>query len=183
MVKMSTKNDRQIHRDKFNNQIQELLQRKTKTKLFTEEKYKSLLEQLKMATKLSIDDTKLKKFNFIQIKHEEILIAANNDPKSNFVKQYVHDKQLFDILDKIHDDIGHGDKKKMFQEIQTKFANITQECINIYLSLCQQCCQLKSLKEHAEKSKKMVSKIVLISNYSLKYFFSRIIHNKLFIGN
>lgn len=187
---MSIKNDRQIHRKKFNDQLQELLQSKKRTKLFTQHEYKSLLEEIKIAYQLLNNNPKMKKFGFIKINDKEILISANNDPKSNYVKQYVHDKQLFDILDQIHNNVGHGEKKKMIAEIQAKFANITHECINLYLSLCQECSQykeLKSLKKNVPLSKQMVNKIniLIIFKIIFKIFcqndFETIVHWQLII--
>jgi hypothetical protein len=57
----------------------------------------------------------------------------------NEIKYYVHNKELFDVIHKVHLSIGHGGRNSMEYEVNTKYKNITRDMIMLYLNSCESC--------------------------------------------
>lgn len=63
---------------------------------------------------------------------------------------------MFNVLDSTHKAIGHGGRDKMNKELSKKYKNITQQVINLYLSLCKTC----QLKKPTQKKNLTVQPII-----------------------
>nr|XP_022914002.1 KRAB-A domain-containing protein 2-like [Onthophagus taurus] len=53
-------------------------------------------------------------------------------------------EEIYDIIDAAHISIGHGGRDRLKNETAKKYANVTKEMINIYLSMCEVCQSKKS---------------------------------------
>lgn len=62
----------------------------------------------------------------------------------NNVCYYVTVDELFDVIDSIHRECGHGGRNRTVKALRDKYANVTIECINLYLDLCIPCQKKKS---------------------------------------
>ena len=71
-------------------------------------------------------------------------------------------ESYFDVIKRTHEELGHGGRDAVLNEIQKTYANIGQREITLFINLCQQC-QLKALKVN----KKVTSKPLLEEDYSV----------------
>jgi hypothetical protein len=55
------------------------------------------------------------------------------------MKYYVHNKELFDVIYKVHLSIEHGGWNRMKHEVNIKYKNITRDMIMLYLNSCESC--------------------------------------------
>lgn len=62
------------------------------------------------------------------------------------VKQVAAFEEVYDVIKQAHQRLGHGGQKKTREEINKKWANITQEMIQIYISHCEECIEKSSKK-------------------------------------
>jgi formyltetrahydrofolate synthetase len=74
----------------------------------------------------------LNKFEIINIEGEKRLIALVEKGSTNLL-YYVKNVELYDILNEIHLNIGHGDKHQMMAEIKKKCKHLTQEIVLMYI--------------------------------------------------
>jgi len=81
---------------------------------------------------------RLNKFKIINIGGEEKLIAPVEKGSTNLL-YYVKNDELYDILNEIHLNIGHGGKHRMMAEIKKKYKNLTQEVVLMFLKFCGPC--------------------------------------------
>jgi len=79
------------------------------------EKYLNIINELKGNNK----SRRLNKFEIINIGGKEKLIALI-EKNSTYLLYYVKNNELYDILNEIHLNIGHGGKHRMMAEIKKK---------------------------------------------------------------
>ncbi|XP_071053562.1 KRAB-A domain-containing protein 2-like [Onthophagus taurus] len=60
------------------------------------------------------------------------------------MKYFLPAEEIYDIIDAAHISIGHGGRDRLKNETAKKYANVTKEMINIYLSMCEVCQRKKS---------------------------------------
>jgi hypothetical protein len=65
-------------------------------------------------------------------------------------------EQIFDVIDLPHVAVGHGGRGRLKVETSRKYANITTDMINIFLSLCETCQKKKKLGKKGLISKKIL---------------------------
>jgi hypothetical protein len=68
--------------------------------------------------------------------------------ENNEIKYYVHNEKLFDIIHKVHLSIRHGERNRIEYEVNTKYKNIINDMIILYLNSC------KSYKRKGSTAKK-----------------------------
>lgn len=120
----------------FYNLFEKLLseKREDNSSYLSNEKYLNIINELKGYNK----SRRLNKFEIINIGGEEKLIAPVEKGSTNLL-YYVKNNELYDILNEIHLNIGHGGKHRMMAEIKKKYKNLTQEVVLMYLKFCGPC--------------------------------------------
>uniref|UniRef100_A0A6P7FRD3 KRAB-A domain-containing protein 2-like isoform X1 n=1 Tax=Diabrotica virgifera virgifera TaxID=50390 RepID=A0A6P7FRD3_DIAVI len=121
----------------------------SRSTLLLESDYKKLIYEVKEAQELrrfgkglsSKQYRRLNRYEVLNIGENEHLIAKRQTNEEE-IKFFVYREQLFDIVHTAHINIGHKSERGMEHELKKKYANITREIINLYLSKCQ-FCQLK----------------------------------------
>ena len=48
----------------------------------------------------------------------------------------------------VHSAVGHGNEKKTFKEGQKKWANLTMQCCQMFISFCVECQEKKKRRIH-----------------------------------
>ena len=112
-------------------------------KALSRDRYNIILQQVKSAKcntagKSQEDHKLMKRYDIISIGDIEKLIKKRvneDDPLLYFVAN----EDLYDKMYVIHDAIGHGGINKMQHHVKKKFVNITSNCIEIFVSLCDEC--------------------------------------------
>jgi len=99
----------------FYNLFEKLLSQKGEdnSSYMSNEKYLNIINELKGGNK----SRRLNKFEIINIGGEEKLIAPVEKGNTNLL-YYVKNDELYDILNEIHLNIGHGGKHRMMAEIK-----------------------------------------------------------------
>ncbi|XP_031332774.1 KRAB-A domain-containing protein 2-like [Photinus pyralis] len=128
--------------------------------VLTKDKYQQLINEVETAAntdkKTPLQQRRLKRFSVIDIGGVKKLVAARE--RNENIKYYLTVDELYDVIDAAHVAVGHGGRDRMLAETSKKYANITKEEIQLYLSMCQVC--------HMKKNKKkqgLVSKPILHS--------------------
>ncbi|XP_060809059.1 KRAB-A domain-containing protein 2-like [Amyelois transitella] len=98
--------------------------------------------------KTPLQYSRLKRFNIIEVCGIKKLVT-NTEP----VKYFLPAEEIYDIIDAAHISIGHGGRDRLKNETAKKYANVTKEMINIYLSMCEVCQRKKSKKRRGLVSK------------------------------
>lgn len=52
------------------------------------------------------------------------------------IKYYIPAEKLYDVFDAAHKAVGYGGRDRLLTETSLKFAYITKQMINRYLSIC-----------------------------------------------
>ncbi|XP_003381040.1 KRAB-A domain-containing protein 2, partial [Trichinella spiralis] len=60
---------------------------------------------------------------------------------------------MFDVINDVHQKIGHGGEKKTFREAQNKWANVTQEACHLLFTFCEEC--------HKKRARKLPKSLVV----------------------
>ena len=95
------------------------------------------VESAKQARKKTIlQYRRLKRYDVLRVGDVKKLIMPLSDNMN--VRYYVTD-ELFDVIKSAHRECGHGDRDRTLKVLRNKYANVTKECINIYLDLCVPC--------------------------------------------
>lgn len=120
----------------FYNLFEKLLSQKREDNscYMSNEKYLNIINELKGGNKSHC----LNKFEIINIGGEEKLIAPVEKGSTNLL-YYVKNDELYDILNEIHLNIGHGGNNQVMAEIKKKYKNLTQEVVLIFLKFCGPC--------------------------------------------
>nr|XP_046917808.1 KRAB-A domain-containing protein 2-like isoform X2 [Dermatophagoides farinae] len=143
-------NSKQIRRDHFNQELQNLLEQKTKSNLFTKEHHDELIREYidanrKLATTRSPQEIRLlNKFDLLRLEGTKRLVKRGS--KFFGTRFFVHSGELFRIFEKAHHELNHASAKKMFDYLRSTYMNITMESITLYIQTCEFCQTKKSLK-------------------------------------
>lgn len=130
------------------------------------DKYKSLIEEVKQSKMSNKKDPHmhwlLRHYAILLVQGTEKLIfpISNN---SNEIIYYVHDNELFQILEDAHSQTGHGGRDRMYHNIKQKYKNITRDDILLFIHLCDKC-QMK----HKSEKKGVVSKPMIFNDFNLR---------------
>ncbi|KAL3068733.1 hypothetical protein niasHT_032149 [Heterodera trifolii] len=135
--------------DKYLADMEKVLgQKRTQPRnLLTEQKYKSLMEKVKLAESIHKTNGQVPKhLNSILKKYR---IALVNGPSGEMAGNYLVENgsgriivsvaHLFNVLHKYHLLTGHRRSISMFNAVKKEYANITVESIITFLSGCQEC--------------------------------------------
>jgi hypothetical protein len=57
-------------------------------------------------------------------------------------------EEFYGILEKAHKETGHGGRDRMIKHLNNGYANISRDCIELFLSLCENC---NMKKKHISK--------------------------------
>jgi hypothetical protein len=55
------------------------------------------------------------------------------------VRYFLPADEIFDVIQSAHIAIRHGGRDRLKKEVSRKYANVTTEMINIFLSMCETC--------------------------------------------
>lgn len=94
---------------------------------------KTLKRVKKSGPKSCKDYYRKNRFTLQHINGEERLI------KSGTNLEFVSTDNLFDVIHQAHMITNHGRRNTMVKLLSTKYANITQEQVMVYLKLCDDC--------------------------------------------
>lgn len=62
------------------------------------------------------------------------------------IKYYVHNEELFDVIQGVHLLIEYGGRKRMEHEVNKKYKNIIRNMIMLYLNSCELANRIKKRK-------------------------------------
>ncbi|XP_051167059.1 KRAB-A domain-containing protein 2-like [Leptopilina boulardi] len=137
---------------KFDEKVQQHLKNLNPDKVFTTEKYNSILSEVREAKDLHRNKKpmttkhyrRLKRFDIINIGATEKLIENTKlqEDGNREIRYFCKVEEYFHVLDKAHADTQHKRTRVMEAELKKKYVNISRHIIDIYLSLCEEC-QLK----------------------------------------
>ena len=109
------------------------------------QRYQEVIEELKVAKskKGGTSDAEyrlLQRFEMVTIGDSEFLIRKNkkNNKKGDML-YYVANEHLFEKIQTIHLNHGHGGINKMMQHVNEKYYNITTEAVKLFISHCDEC--------------------------------------------
>ena len=74
------------------------------------------------------------------------------------MKSYLPVEEIYNVIEAVHLAAGHGGRDRLKMETVRKYANVTTEMINTFISMCETCQQKKT-----KKNKGLVSKPILHS--------------------
>ena len=100
------------------------------------------------------------RFEILQCGDIEKLIRRRTDSSQDPV-YFAHLDEVYDIVKRAHTATGHGGRDKMVKVLSKKYANVTQEVIELYKSYCVECA--KKRKRRAVKG--VVVRPLLTTNY------------------
>uniref|UniRef100_A0A1B6DP93 Integrase zinc-binding domain-containing protein n=1 Tax=Clastoptera arizonana TaxID=38151 RepID=A0A1B6DP93_9HEMI len=124
-------------------------EKSTHFNVLTKDKYQQLINEVETAAntdkKTPLQQRCLKRFGVIDIGGVKKLVAAGE--RNEDIKYYLTVDELYDVIDAAHGAVGHGGRDRMLAETSKKYANITKEEIQLYLSMCQVCHMKKKKKE------------------------------------
>jgi hypothetical protein len=103
--------------------------------------------------KTSLQYRRLKRFDVLETGEVKKLIA-----KGETVRYFLPAEEIFDVIESAHVATGHGGRNRLKKEVSRKYANVTIEMINIFLSVCETC-----QKKESKKREDLVCKSVLHS--------------------
>ncbi|XP_014231687.1 KRAB-A domain-containing protein 2-like [Trichogramma pretiosum] len=135
-------------------------------KVIVKSKYDEIVQDV-LRAKLSSEKKsaqqfrRLRRFDVIEINDTNKLIAKCKDDAA--LKYYVPLEDMYDLLQKAHVSTGHGARDRLLKETSMKYANVTRELVNLFLSMCQSC-QQKKIK----RRRGLVSKPILLEEMNTR---------------
>ncbi|XP_041346801.1 KRAB-A domain-containing protein 2-like [Gigantopelta aegis] len=102
----------------------------------------------------------LKKYELLQCGDVQKLIRKK--PNQEHPLHFATIEETFDIIKRAHIATGHGGRDKMIKEINKKYANITQDAITVFKSMCIEC----QRKRKRTTTKGIVVKPILSKDFS-----------------
>ena len=97
------------------------------------------VEEAKAAVKKTpLQYRRMKRFDVIAIGGVKNLISTSEP-----VKYYLPAEEIFDVIESAHVATGHGGRDRLKMETSRKYANITLQMINLFLTTCETCQQKK----------------------------------------
>ncbi|XP_067139406.1 KRAB-A domain-containing protein 2-like isoform X1 [Centruroides vittatus] len=123
--------------------------------VMTKESYDKLMDEIEEAQlaekKTQKQHRRLNRFKVINICGTRKLVTRKEP-----MRYYLYVDEIFDIVEATHVAIGHGGRDRLKIETSRKYANITKEMINIFLSMCKICQRKKSMKKMGLVSKPLL---------------------------
>ncbi|XP_043469875.1 KRAB-A domain-containing protein 2-like [Leptopilina heterotoma] len=146
-------------RENWQNDFFSALKNSQNYKILLEEEYDEILKDMHEVKlngpKTSRQYRRIKRYDILEVAGVSKLIAKCNDGE---IKYYVPLEKMFNILEASHIATGHGGRDRMLDETNKKYANITRDVVNTFLSKCE-ICHLKKVK----RKRGLVSKPILHS--------------------
>nr|XP_045590715.1 KRAB-A domain-containing protein 2-like [Procambarus clarkii] len=155
-------------------------------KIFSREKLKKYISEvnaakLKKTTKTSREYDLLSRYDVKNMFGEDILVSVDETEKrlkrgikrklisststaaatsaldpQRVYRRFIHQGQLYDTIYDAHNAVGHGGEKRTYFQVSKTVANVTQEEVKLFISLCQIC----NLKRVPRRKKGVVKPIV-----------------------
>lgn len=100
------------------------------------------------AKRTPLQRRRLRRFRIIEVDDSKKL-ASRTEP----IKYYLPAEEIFDIIEAAHVAVGHGGRDRLKSETSRKYANITIDMINMFISMCETCQRKKSKKKRGLVSK------------------------------
>jgi hypothetical protein len=150
-VENSTRDEE--HRKLFLTKIEQISNKKN-TKLITKQEKATIVEALRMWESLPTAERKGKyvwheKFDFLRLGNDsEPFLFYKKDQEAftdgdkillEKMVQLATKEELFDVLTKIHRDVGHGKVKKMMPAVSRKYSNISRLFVEAFCKTCSRC--------------------------------------------
>ena len=104
---------------------------------------------------------RLKRYQVITLGGQDFLIKKmlkEDDP----ILYFVANEHLFEKIEKIHIQQGHGGVNKTLQHVKKQYHNITQDAVKLYIEFCETCQKNRS----RAKSKSVVVKPIRSSHFN-----------------
>lgn len=112
-----------------------------------EENYKKIINEVLEAkhrkNKTSLDYRRLNRYDIIKVGEVNKLIFPLHRSENNEVKYYLHNDEIYDVLEKSHKETGHGGLHKMIYYLKNGYVNISRPVIQLYLNNCVTCLKKK----------------------------------------
>lgn len=135
----------------FDEKIKNINVRANSMAIVDEENYKKLINEVLEAksrkNKTSLDCRRLNRYDIIKVGEVNKLIFPLNRTESNAVKYYLHNDEMYDVLEKSHKETGHGGLHKMIYHLKNDYINISCPVIQLYINNCVTCLKKKSFKK------------------------------------
>ena len=122
-----------------------------------------LLKIEKEGPKISDDYNMKKRFEILRVGDDDRLIRKRKGLETEF-KFIVCFEEVHQAISVAHSAVGHGGEKKTFKEGQKKWANLTMQCCQMFISFCIEC---------QEKKKRRVHKGLVVKPVRSETIFSR----------
>ena len=133
-----------IHKEKFNAQLNILIESGKIRKTIYYKEYKEIidsLEQLSKKTKTPREYYLMRLYNVLTVRDIKRLIK--NEDKESSIKYYAYNEEIFDLILSTHKNIGHGGINKTYMAINVQYENITRPMLELFVELCLACSQSK----------------------------------------
>ncbi|XP_025201180.1 KRAB-A domain-containing protein 2-like [Melanaphis sacchari] len=125
-----------------------------------EENYKKIINEVLEAkhrkNKTSLDYRRLNRYDIIKVGEINKLIFPLHKSENNEVKYYLHNDEIYDVLEKSHKETGHGGLHKMIYHLKNGYVNISRPVIQLYLNNCVTCLKKRVSKKRGVVVKPMV---------------------------
>lgn len=125
-----------------------------------EENYKKIINEVLEAkhrkNKTSLDYRRLNRYDIIKVGEVNKLIFPLHRSENNEVKYYLHNDEIYDVLEKSHKETGHGGLHKMIYYLKNGYVNISRPVIQLYLNNCVTCLKKRVSKKRGVVVKPMV---------------------------
>ena len=117
------------------------------------DKYNEIVAKLKVAiaktgSKTDEEYQLMRRFDMVAANGVQKLIKKRKKDDDNF-RYYVANEDIYDRILGAHIDLGHGGINKMKKELNPKYANITQDAITLFISLCEEC-EVRKVKKNTK---------------------------------
>lgn len=106
--------------------------------------------------KSSLEYRRLRKFDVLSIGDSFKLIVPLQTSSNSEIKMYVHNKEFFDLLQKVHCETGHGGLHKMYSVLKNGYVEVTRDIILVFLKCCETC-----IKRRVHPKKGLVVKPII----------------------
>ena len=95
----------------------------------------------------------LRAFIFVQGINGAMTLARKRETEEDNFLYVVPNEHLYDTISKDHINLGHAGITKLMQYTRSKYSNVTQQAVTLYISLCEEC---------ERKKKKDCSKSIIV---------------------
>ena len=106
------------------------------------ERYNEVVAILKVAiaktgSKTPEEYNLLRRFDMVSTNGVQKLIKKR-EKSDDLILYYVANEDIYDRINEVHISLGHCGINKMKNELNTKYENISQEAITLYMSFCEE---------------------------------------------